>query len=150
MVFPALRYAGDARLTHTLLRLSPATPLLIQLDEEQLTIVKSLTDLYQYCTSRRLSSPIPPFFPPRPLISIYSFPIHHAPHSHNLPFTHTHTHTSTDDVEKVGNLSKEQFEALYKHCADNGYALAEFGSCMEQVDKSGDGLINFKYVTHRR
>jgi hypothetical protein len=53
-------------------------------------------------------------------------------------------------VEKVGNLSKEQFEALYKHCADNGYALAEFGSCMEQVDKSGDGLINFKYVTHRR
>ena len=37
---------------------------------------------------------------------------------------------------------------LYEQCKAGGYALAEFGSCYAEVDKSGDGLINFNEFIH--
>ena len=52
------------------------------------------------------------------------------------------------DTGRVGELNKEQFEALYEQCKAGGYALAEFGSCYAEVDKSGDGLINFNEFIH--
>lgn len=47
------------------------------------------------------------------------------------------------DADKSGNLDKKEFEALHKQLMDSGYQLKDCASAISEIDKSGDGEVNF-------
>jgi len=47
------------------------------------------------------------------------------------------------DQTKTGTLNGEEFTTMYGYMVQGGYALAEFSSCIKELDANEDGVIQF-------
>ena len=47
------------------------------------------------------------------------------------------------DTDKSGKLTTEEFNQVFNMMKENGYSVGDFGKCIGEIDRSGDGEINF-------
>ena len=47
------------------------------------------------------------------------------------------------DVECSGDLDLAEFEQCYQYMVQSGYALKEFSSSLDEIDKDGNGKVNY-------
>ena len=52
------------------------------------------------------------------------------------------------DTGNLGYLNAEQFEACYQYMLQSGFALKQFSHCVQEIDKDGDGVINYNEFVH--
>ena len=48
-----------------------------------------------------------------------------------------------EDKDKTGNLNEEQFKNVHAKFIELGFVIPEYTAVMSEVDKGGDGSINF-------
>ena len=47
------------------------------------------------------------------------------------------------DKDNSGDLDTAEFQAMYAHMIESGYALKEYASALSELDRDGSGTINF-------
>lgn len=54
-----------------------------------------------------------------------------------------HSYFKYYDIENSGQLNKDEFRGVYNYMKESGYDVNSFDAVLNEIDTSGDGLINY-------